>query len=290
MHTPSDQNESANTYVLDAEGAAEMVRLTKQDHLVTKYMGGLLPPQAKLEEIHSILDVACGPGGWALEVAFEHPDIQVMGIDISSTLIDYANARAKTQELEDNVAFEVMDAAKPLDFPDASFDFVNARFLIGFMGTTSWSNFIQECVRITRPGGLLRLIECEDMGTTTSPAFEKLWGKCARAFRLAGRSFSPEGRNFNITPMLVRFMRDAGYQNIQTIPHVIDFSAGAEAHMGMFEDWTAGLKLLQPFLLKMKVATQEEADELYQMALAEMLEDGFSALWYFLSVIGERPS
>ena len=37
MPMPSEQSESENAYVLDAESATEMVRLTKQDQIITKY-------------------------------------------------------------------------------------------------------------------------------------------------------------------------------------------------------------------------------------------------------------
>ncbi len=290
MKTPSDQTNSENAYVLDAESTAEMARLTDQHRVVTRFMNGLLPEDIELPEKSAILDVACGPGGWVLDVAFEHPKSQVVGIDISTIAVRYAHARARSQGLENNAMFQVMDASKQLDFPDASFDLVNARFLIGFLTPAAWPEFVRECMRITRPGGFIRLTECDDMGITTSPAFEQLWVLCARAFKKAGRSFAPEARNFNITPMLGQFLHQAGYQPIKTIPHVIDFSAGAEAHYSMVQDWMIGLQLLQPFLTKMDVTTQEQAERLYQLAMGEMMADDFRALWYFASVIGQLPS
>jgi hypothetical protein len=39
----------------------------------------------------------------------------------------------------------------------------------------------------------------------------------------------------------------------------------------------------------MGLATEEELDQLYQQALAEMMSDDFSALWYFVTVTGEKP-
>lgn len=289
MNTPTDPTKSQNRYVLDAESATEMARITKQDAIVTKYMGSLLPPQVEPGKISKVLDVACGPGSWVLDVAYEYPNVQVIGIDISRNSIEYARARARTQGIENNAAFKVMDATKPLDFPDNSFDLINCRFLIGFMALDAWPKLLQECMRVSRPGGFIRLTECDDMGTTNSPAFEKLTGKVYRGFKMARRSFSPEGKNFNITPMLGKFLTEAGYQYIETIAHVIDYSVGAEAHLSMYENWMAGLALLQPFLKKMGLATPEEAEELYQQALIEMMSDDFRALWYFLSVVGQRP-
>ena len=57
----------------------------------------------------------------------------------------------------------------------------------------------------------------------------------------------------------------------------------------MYENWMADLELLQPFLVKMKIATLKELKELYQQALIEMMSNDFRALWYFLSVVGQRP-
>jgi hypothetical protein len=40
----------------------------------------------------------------------------------------------------------------------------------------------------------------------------------------------------------------------------------------------------------MGVTTQEEVDQLYHEAEIEMLADDFCALWYLLTVWGEKPS
>ncbi len=125
-----------NTYIL-GHSHAEMVRLTEQDHHITEGMGGLFPEQPDLSGINRILDVACGPGGWPLEVAYAYPDKQVVGIDVDEGMISYATELARAARL-DNVSFRVMNAIEPLDFPDAYFDLVNARFMVGFLPTTLW--------------------------------------------------------------------------------------------------------------------------------------------------------
>src|SRR5579875_3362086 len=120
-------------YFVDAETVTEMTRLLAQDTLITRSMGGLFPERTDhLEGMHAILDVACGPGGWVLEAAREYPHIQITGIDISERSIQYARASAQARDFS-NAHFKVMDILKPLDLPDASFDLVNARTLIGIM-------------------------------------------------------------------------------------------------------------------------------------------------------------
>jgi ubiquinone/menaquinone biosynthesis C-methylase UbiE len=282
----TDNNE--NTYVIDPESAAEMARLMDQDLMLTKAMGGLLPEQVNLSNIHTILDIASGPGGWALEVAFEHPDIEVVGIDISRAMIEYARMRARTQRLS-NAGFLVMNVLSPLDFPDDSFDLINARFLLSFMLPATWPKLLRECMRITRPGGAIRITEVNDLGMSTSPALEKLNALAMRASKVAGRSFSQEEQHTGILPRLGHLLREAGYQQIQLKAHVIDSSKGTEAHSGWYQNSVTGLKLIQPFLVKAGMGTQEELEALYQQVLKEMQSEDFCAVVFYLSVYGEKP-
>ena len=285
---PHKNTPEENNYFIDAESATEMARLINQDRLFTENMGGLFPERNDVSSMHDILDIACGPGGWVLDVASGYPEIRVIGIDISNTMIEYAHARAWSTGLN-NASFQVMDALKPFEFANDSFDMVNARSIFGFMPITEWPRLIRECVRITRPGGIVRLTEFDTYGTTNSPAVEKINEIGLRAFKLAGRSFSPDGRSLGITPMLGRFLRDAGCINIQKKAHVFDFSVGSEAHDAMYSNSQVVFKLSQPFMVKMKVATQEELDILYRQALGEIMSDDFCGVWFYLSVWGEKP-
>ena len=93
-----------NVYFIDPESGSEMARLITQDRLITKGMGGLFAERADLVGINRILDLACGPGGWTLNVALAYPDIQVVGVDISQAMIEYAQAQAQVRRLQ-NVQF-----------------------------------------------------------------------------------------------------------------------------------------------------------------------------------------
>lgn len=286
MATIPPMNE--NKYFIDAENAAEMARLMHQDRLTTKGMGGVLPEISDFSMLHDILDIACGPGGWAIDVAFEHPGIQVTGIDVSKIMVEYARAQAWTQGLN-NASFKVMDALKPLDFPHASFDLVNARFIFAFMPPAGWPTLMDECVRIARPGGIIRLTETE-WNLTNSLAYETLHAMTARALKKAGKSFSPDGRNVGITPMLGQFLQQAQCERIQHAAYALDLSAGTEAHGSLYQNLMAFYRLIEPFLLNMQVTTKEEFEELYNRMLAEVLADSFRAISFILTVWGHTPS
>ena len=212
------------TYVIEPESAAELARLMNQQQIVTEGMGGLFPEYTDLSSIHTLLDIACGPGAWALDVAFEYARIHVTGIDVSKTIVRYAQAQAQAQHL-DNVEFRVMDVLEPLDFVDNCFDMVNAQFLYDFMPTTAWPELVRECKRVLRVDGVLRMTESE-MFITNSSACERLGELMLKALYRAGRAFSPGGRHSGITPMLGHFLQKAGFQSIQQNAHVINFSKG----------------------------------------------------------------
>ncbi len=284
---------SENSYVLDQESAVEIARLLDLDLVVTRHMGGLFPEDMDLSTAHTLLDIACGPGGWVQEVAFAYPDKRVVGIDISRTMLAYARAQAAVQGL-DNASFLFMDATAPLQFPDASFDIVNARFLLGFMWKEAWPQLVSECVRITRPGGIVRLTETDTgiMGITNSMVLETMTRMTMRAFYRTGRSFHPaeDGHHLALTPMLRRFLEQAGCHVIRQSAHMIDYSASAPDHATICRNLQMATKLGQPFALKLGIATSAELECIYQQMVEEMDREDFCGIWYFTSVYGKKPS
>ena len=282
---PPDLTKS--TYVLDASDPAEIIRLVYQDQLLTQHLGGLFPEQLDLSHVHDMLDIACGPGSWALQVAKAYPHIEVTGIDLNTQMILYARAHALIEGLS-NAHFRLMDALKPFDFPDHAFDIVNARLLLAFMPPEAWPRLLQECVRITRPGGSIRLTESE-YGLSNSLACEQIGELCTQALKVAGQSFSPDGRHTGITPMLGRFLRDAGCRNIRHFASALDYSAGTAVHDIMYQNVVNTLQSVQPFLIRCGLTTQEAITALYQQALQEMRVGDFCAIEFFLTVWGERP-
>ena len=288
MVTPEGPSHKESTYVIDAESGTEMARLINQERLLTRVMGGVFPEHFDLSHVSHILDIGCGPGGWVLDVAFENAKINVVGIDISQQMVEYARAHAEVQGMN-NASFQVMNALESLAFDDNSFDVVNARYIQAFMMKTSWAPLMKEIMRILRPGGRVVLTDGE-WSISNSPAFEKMGAMLTHVGTLTGRSFSPDGRHIGITPMLGRFLRDAGFVDIQRKAHVLDFSAGAEDYGDTYQDLLAGLKLLEPFLVHAKVTTEEEFEELYQQALAELMLDSFCAVGYMLTVWGKKPA
>jgi len=277
---------SDNTYIL-GHSVTEMVRLTEQDRHFTEGMGGLLPEQADLSGINRVLDVACGPGGWVLALAQANPQMQAVGIDIDGGMIAYATEQARASRL-DNAQFRVMNALDPLDFPDAFFDLINARFMVGFLPKIAWPTVLGEFMRITRSGGIIRLTEQEWTGCS-SAAYETAQRLTFLASLRAGVNFAPDARHIGITPRLRRFLQQAGCVDLKQVAYALDFSVGTAAHLNVYQDLSVAQQLMQPFKMAMGVATQEELEHLNHQIPIEMLSEDFYGIMYLLTVWGERP-
>lgn len=277
-----------NTYVIDAESGAEMARLIDQDHLITQAMGGLFSEREEVSGLFDVLDIGCGPGGWVLDVARRYPEIEVTGIDISQGMVRYAKAYAQVSQLP-NAHFQVMNALEPLEFPDASFDLVNARIIVGFVRPETFPQLLAEVKRVLRPGGIFRITEAEH-GFSNKAAVETFYSLLNRAVYLSGRSFSPTGAHLGITAVLGHLLRVAGFKNVANKAAALDFSVGTPAHEAVRHDLTLAFHLLQPFLLSQHVVTQEEVEQLYERAIEEMYDEDFCAIWHLLTVWGQLSS
>lgn len=281
---------SQETYFVNAELIEEMVRLMRQANLVTEAMGGVLPDQDEqtLAGIRDVLDLACGPGEWVMQVASEHPNFRVSGVDKSRRMIAFASVQAEADEGPGNVHFREMDITQPLVFDDASFDLVNIRFILTFMKREQWPLLLAECFRILRPGGTLRVTE-QETGFSTSLIYQRymdLWGK---AWIKVGHGFAHTPSSIGVTVMLKDLMRESGFTGPKHRPISIDLSTAEAIHKPMMENLIEALRLGAPFLLKWEVASQEFLDQLYEDMQTLINKPRFEAFWLLQSVWAKKP-
>jgi len=204
-------------------------------------------------------------------------------------MLDYANALARSHGLT-NISFTPMDLNEPLVFSDHSFDLVNARCLLAVLRRDAWRPFIAECTRILRPSGTLRLTEPIDIGVTNSAATERFLAALPQTFWKLGYCFSVDGRSYAMHPVLPTFLREAGYQNVQTLSYAIDFSAGTPAWFDCYQDYKVAFLQSKPIFLKTGIITEEEFEQNYQQMLSDMNQPGFCGILTFVSVIGTRAT
>ena len=99
-----------------------------------------------------ILDVGTGTGKQAF--AFAKKGHEVIGIDLSETMLSVADKNNKYE----SVKFTVADAAK-LPFESDSFDVSCASFALHDMLSTIREEALKEMVRVTKPKGMIVIVD-----------------------------------------------------------------------------------------------------------------------------------
>jgi ubiquinone/menaquinone biosynthesis C-methylase UbiE len=135
--------------------------LDMQAHIgITKHVGGIeatdeLLSLCHITDAHEVLNVGCGIGVGSAYIA-NKCHCRVVGVDISEQMIAWSRRRAREERVEDRVDFRTADV---LDLPFAvdQFDVVFAESVLVFVEDKARA--IQECVRVTRPGGYVGLNE-----------------------------------------------------------------------------------------------------------------------------------
>jgi ubiquinone/menaquinone biosynthesis C-methylase UbiE len=282
--------ESSSTYFIDVREEAELQRLSLQDTTMTQLMGGVMPEQKNPNRFANVLDVACGTGGWLLEAAQTYPGMnRLVGVDLGKNMIEFARAQLRLPEMDRwnaFVSYYVMDVLKGLDFPDNSFDLVNARLVTSFLRTSDWEPFLKELLRVTRPGGTIRITEPDVFIPSISPAISKFNNISIAALYKAGHLFTNEGPG--LIKYLPRLLTQAGCKDVQTHHYALDYAAGSPHIQAFAADAAALFQLLRPFFEKLGLI-DESYDALRQQALEEMRQPDFHATWNLLTAWGTKP-
>lgn len=149
-----------------------------------------------------ILDVGTGTGAWAVEVADQYEEADVLGTDISPIQPDYVPPNCK---------FYIDDFESPWVY-DQQFDYIHGRNLGGAVG--DWVKFHEEAFKNLKPGGWLEMQEfnghfsCDD-GTMKDDSWVAKW-----TYEM-DRGSTMFGKNYNAAPRMKQLMIDAGYINIE---------------------------------------------------------------------------
>jgi ubiquinone/menaquinone biosynthesis C-methylase UbiE len=272
--------------VQDHSSEEELTRLQIQDQMITADMGGVLPEQPDPTIFERVLDVGCGTGGWLIETAKTYPNmVLLVGVDVNSKFVEYAQAQADVQGFNDRVQFRTMDALRRLEFPADFFDLVNHRLGGSFLRTWDWPKLLQEYQRVTRPGGIIRITE-SDGSEASGPALRRLDQLSSQAFYQAGHIFTP-GKN-GPGGELARLMRQYGLLNVQTHVHTLVYRADTPEGQLFYENGKHAFRTVVPFLRKW-TRVPDDYETLYQQALIEMQQPDCVATWRLLTAWGTKP-
>lgn len=117
--------------------------------------GGSEEVAAMLREVdvggRRVLDIGCGLGAAAVELAQKYGARSVLGADVELHLVEQAGARAAAAGLSDRVRFQLIDPG-PLPFEDAEFDMVFTKDAI--VHVPDKAACYAEVYRVLGPGGV----------------------------------------------------------------------------------------------------------------------------------------
>lgn len=99
-----------------------------------------------------VLDVATGTGEQVF--AFAKNDCEVVGIDLSESMLNVAKKKNKYR----NAKFEVADATD-LPFEESSFDVSSVSFALHEMPLSIGEKVLKEMVRVTKPKGIVVIVD-----------------------------------------------------------------------------------------------------------------------------------
>ncbi|KAK2013967.1 S-adenosyl-L-methionine-dependent methyltransferase [Colletotrichum eremochloae] len=162
---------------------------------------GLAPPNDKNSGVKRVLDIGTGTGLWAIDFGDEHPEAEVLGVDLTPV---------PTEFVPPNVRFEVDDVEEPW-LHSRPFDYIHIRGM-----TTSiadWKKFLKQTYDGLAPGGYVEIFEgnfrpgCDDGTLTPEHAISK-WvdhlEECGKIF----------GRLYVDIPGLVPILKEIGFVDV----------------------------------------------------------------------------
>ncbi len=97
-----------------------------------------------------VLDLGCGPGNTAIEIARVRPDVQLIGLDLAGRMLEIARRETRRAGLEARIAYVMADATA-LPFPDNVIDVTTGHSFLYLVGDRA--GVLREAYRVLRRGG-----------------------------------------------------------------------------------------------------------------------------------------
>ncbi|WQF84642.1 Putative S-adenosyl-L-methionine-dependent methyltransferase superfamily [Colletotrichum destructivum] len=183
----------------------EIDRLDLQHNLFIRTFDdrlGTAPPNEPGANVGRVLDVGTGSGSWAIDFGDEHPEAEVLGVDLSAVQVTM---------VPPNVRFEIDDIEEPWTF-SRPFDYIHSRAMTGSIA--NWRKYIQSCYDNLKPGGYFELNDVDacpvsDDGTLVEDsALMRAARLCLEAMVVLGAPYEEFGR-------LGAVMREVGFEDVR---------------------------------------------------------------------------
>ncbi|KAJ5334059.1 uncharacterized protein N7506_007842 [Penicillium brevicompactum] len=197
----------------------EAQRLEDQQQVFQRIFDNRLifPPIHQLERV---LDCGHGSASWAVEVAEEYPECEVIGVDIAPHM--------SPEDVPNNLWLQVDDLNRRFTFPANHFDLVHSRLLATGINRSRWPSYLHDIVRcdpyqpgltqavlrVLKRGGWVQMVEIyfnvqSDNGSLTDEHALRKWSiQYLRALE--------DRKDLRIGSKLRNLMTEAGFVEVDT--------------------------------------------------------------------------
>lgn len=231
-------------------------RLNLQHHLLKVAASGNY--RAPLRQApRAILDVACGTGIWARELAAQYPRARVVGFDYDRTPLDRAlEVLGPGDQFPTNFRFVEANMFERFPFEDGEFDYTFSRFLVVATPTDKWSHITREMLRVTRQGGYVEMVDMQQFPVTQSPAYNRL-------LEAAADLVQKRGMQTGVGNSLKGYLEAAGLRQVQERAFRVGTGRqGNRQQRLLIADLLSGHRNLKGALVKLGYFSETEFDEL----------------------------
>lgn len=240
-----------------------------------------------IEQPKHVLDLGTGTGIWAIEMADQFPEAQILGNDLSPVQPTWIPA---------NCAFEVDDFTRPWTHPPNTFDLIYARGLYGCVG--DWPQLLGEAYAALKPGGWFESVEVATAFSSEATADKQLLeGSLVKKWcELAVEGSHRAGQPLDVAGKVGGHLRRSGFQNVHDRVFKIPYGPWPKKEQMKLIGKMMMVNVLEGFegfslaiFTRVLGMTSDEAKEFNEQVLKE-LRDQRMNLWVKMVVsYGQKP-